>query len=68
MARKRFIADAVCPHCKARDTLRWWEENQVEHVECVSCGHSDQQLPKAMEEKMERKADRDNVIGVFTPE
>ncbi len=33
--RKRFIAGAVCPKCKAMDTLALWQEDQVEVVECV---------------------------------
>jgi len=30
--RKRFIAGAVCPSCKAMDTLAVWREDQVEVV------------------------------------
>lgn len=37
--RKRFIAGAVCPECQAQDTLAMWREDNVDVVQCVTCGH-----------------------------
>ena len=37
--KKRFIAGAVCPKCKAMDTMALTKENGVEKVTCVSCGN-----------------------------
>lgn len=62
--KKRFIAGAVCPKCKAMDTLALTKENNVEKVTCVSCGEQMVQTEAQVE-----KAVRDNeqVIGVFQP-
>ena len=37
--KKRFIAGASCPECKAMDTMMLYREHDVEKVECVECGH-----------------------------
>jgi len=62
--RKRFIAGAVCPSCKAMDTLMLFTENNIEQVECVTCKHQMSQ-PKAQGAGSTRTFD--NVIGVFDP-
>lgn len=63
--KKRFIAGASCPKCHAMDTMMLFLENNVEKVECVSCGHQmvqpDQQVKKASRAS-------EQVIGVFKPE
>jgi len=41
VARKRFIAGAVCPACSAQDTIRMWDEDGVPHRECAACGYAD---------------------------
>ena len=60
--KKRFIAGAVCPKCKAMDTLALTKENNVEKVTCVSCGeqmvHTEAQVEKVVRE-------HEQVIGVF---
>ncbi len=66
MIRKRFIAGAKCPACQTQDTLRWWIETNIEYVECVSCHHQDQRLPKSIEG--EGLPEKGAVIGVFKPE
>lgn len=43
--------------------LRWWEENQVEWVECVACNHTQQRLTK----EQEQAASEQSVIGIFKP-
>ncbi|MEZ9627223.1 YheV family putative zinc ribbon protein [Aliivibrio fischeri] len=63
--KKRFIAGAVCPSCSKEDTLRWWQESNIEYVECVDCGHTDRRTPKSLEKI---KHAQDDVIGVFKPE
>ncbi len=37
--RKRFIAGAKCPLCEQTDSLRVWEQNDIEVVECVACDY-----------------------------
>ncbi|MDF2179235.1 YheV family putative zinc ribbon protein [Aliiglaciecola sp. CAU 1673] len=62
--RKRFIAGATCPSCKAMDTLMLYLENNVEHVECVQCGHKQTQP----DEKVSASTRvQESVIGVFKP-
>ncbi|RVT44514.1 YheV family putative metal-binding protein [Rheinheimera sediminis] len=63
--KKRFIAGATCPQCKAMDTLMLFVENNVEKVECVECGHHMAQ-PEQQVAKASRAAEQ--VIGVFKPE
>jgi len=60
--KKRFIAGAVCPKCKALDTMALTKENGIEHVTCVSCGEQMSQV-EAQVEKAARK--HEQVIGVF---
>lgn len=62
--RKRFIAGAVCPECKALDTLRLWQEDQVEVVECVKCGHQKRQTDEQVAKHV--RGD-EQVIGIFDP-
>lgn len=63
--RKRFIAGATCPKCQSMDTLMLYIENNVEKLECVSCGYQKSQV----DEKVENKTGHsDNVIGIFKPE
>ncbi|MGF1737901.1 YheV family putative zinc ribbon protein [Photobacterium satsumensis] len=69
MAKKRFIAGAVCPSCSQQDTLRWWQENDVERVECVSCGHADVRAPQSVEQSEQLSTQtKQQVIGIFKPE
>lgn len=41
MTIKRFIAGAVCPRCGQMDKLRAWQEDRVQHRECVECDFTD---------------------------
>ncbi|HBV76087.1 MULTISPECIES: YheV family putative zinc ribbon protein [Vibrio] len=63
--KKRFIAGASCPMCKQPDSLRVWEENQIEVVECVECNYVEQRTPKKVE-KTPRATDQ--MIGIFKPD
>jgi hypothetical protein len=60
--KKRFVAGAKCPKCKAVDTIVLFKEQGVETVECVECDYREQQT----EEQVTAKATGD-VIGVFKP-
>ena len=62
--KKRFIAGAVCPKCKAMDTMALTKENGVEKVTCVSCGEQMVQT-EAKVSKVVRE--HEQVIGVFKP-
>ena len=62
--RKRFIAGATCPKCKATDTIMLFFENNIEKLTCVECGYAESQ-PK---EEVKTASKNANVIGVFKPE
>lgn len=62
--KKRFIAGAVCPKCKAKDTMALTKENDVETVTCVSCGEQMTQSEPQVEEVVRQ---HEQVIGVFKP-
>ncbi len=65
MHKKRFIADAQCPQCSAKDSLRVWRENGIECVECVECGYEERQLPEVIKKNGHSEQE---VIGIFKPE
>jgi uncharacterized protein len=65
VVRKRFIAGAICPKCKAIDTMALTKEDNVEKVTCVVCGEQMTQ-PETHIEKRTRA--QEQVIGVFNPE
>lgn len=60
--KKRFVAGAKCPKCKASDSIVLFKEQGIETVECVECDYREQQT----DEKVAQKASGD-VIGVFKP-
>lgn len=63
--KKRFIAGATCPVCKAQDTLMLYIENNIEKLKCVKCDYQKSQV----DEKIENKTgDSESVIGIFKPE
>lgn len=69
MAKKRFIAGAVCPQCSEQDTLRWWQENEIERVDCVACDYTDRRVPKSVDESEQLSPQtKEQVIGIFKPE
>jgi hypothetical protein len=47
MAKKRFIAGAICPQCQAEDRLVVEEADGTTQRRCVSCGFTDQQVAPA---------------------
>ncbi len=61
--RKRFVAGATCPKCKAKDSIVLFKENNVETVECVECDYREQQTGQKAGPKM-----AGDVIGVFKPD
>lgn len=63
--KKRFIAGAVCPKCKAMDTMALTMENNIETVTCVSCGEQMSQPKEHVEKEVRPK---EQVIGIFNPE
>ncbi len=64
--KKRFIAGASCPKCKAVDTMMLFLEHNVEKVECVQCDYQMAQ-PESQVERMAR-GKAETVIGVFKPD
>ncbi len=63
--KKRFIAGATCPKCRARDTLMLYFEHNIEKMECVKCGYHQSQAKSDVAVAAKGSAD---VIGVFKPE
>ena len=63
--RKRFVAGATCPNCKATDTIMLFFENNVEKLACVECDYTESQ-PQANVQSASRGTE--NVIGVFKPD
>lgn len=63
--KKRFIAGTTCPMCQQVDSLRVWEENQIEVVECVECDYIEHKSPQAVEDSTHSK---EQLIGIFKPE
>ncbi|HGM9948502.1 TPA: YheV family putative zinc ribbon protein [Providencia rettgeri] len=63
--RKRFIAGAICPKCKSQDTLMMWREDKIDVVECVNCGDQQRQTG---DEATGHVRQKEQVIGIFTPE
>ncbi|GAA0854959.1 YheV family putative zinc ribbon protein [Aliiglaciecola litoralis] len=63
--KKRFVAGAICPKCKAMDTIMLFFENNIEKLECVQCDYHEVQT----EEKIDQaKRQNESVIGVFKPD
>jgi len=63
--KKRFIAGASCPKCHNVDTLRCWMDHDVEQVECVECGYSEEQKTLSQSQP---KNESEEVIAFFKPE
>ena len=63
--KKRFVAGAVCPKCKALDSIMLYFENNVEKIECVHCDYHESQVDKKVGAASKGG---DGVIGVFKPE
>jgi uncharacterized metal-binding protein (TIGR02443 family) len=63
--KKRFVAGATCPKCRAMDTVMLYFENNVEKIQCVKCDYQDSQTNKKVTQATRTS---ENVIGVFKPE
>ncbi|MDP5041051.1 YheV family putative zinc ribbon protein [Flavobacterium sp. W21_SRS_FM6] len=63
--KKRFVAGAVCPKCKAQDSIMLYFENNVEKIECVHCDYHESQVDKKVSSASKGST---GVIGVFKPE
>ncbi|WP_085300697.1 YheV family putative zinc ribbon protein [Cognaticolwellia mytili] len=63
--KKRFIAGATCPKCKAMDTMALTKENDVETVTCVNCG---EQMSQTQEHVAQEVRPNEQVIGIFKQE
>lgn len=63
--KKRFIAGAICQSCQAQDTVFVFKENNVEKLECVSCGFQMSQPEDKVQEQLRQD---ESVIGIFKPQ
>ncbi|MDO6694376.1 YheV family putative zinc ribbon protein [Aliiglaciecola sp. 3_MG-2023] len=62
--KKRFVAGAICPNCKAQDTIMLFFENNVEKLACVKCDYTESQTEQQVDSA---KRQNESVIGVFKP-
>jgi len=62
--KKRFIAGAECPKCKALDSIALTLENAVETLTCVACGYTQTQTPNQAKSATRQF---EQIIGVFDP-
>lgn len=53
--KKRFIAGAICPACKAMDSIKMYRVDDVDYRECVSCGFEDKMHFKPQVREMETR-------------
>jgi uncharacterized metal-binding protein (TIGR02443 family) len=65
--RKRFIAGASCPACKASDTLQLTIRGVDEQVVCVACGHHFEGRDGKPTEATATAPASDSIIGIFKP-
>ncbi|SFC40651.1 hypothetical protein SAMN05660443_2549 [Marinospirillum celere] len=72
MPIKRFIAGAVCPKCAAMDRLKAWQEDGMQHRECVACGFTDsmsleapEELPTRVNQTQPDPKDEIQVVKIF---
>lgn len=63
--KRRFIAGATCPECKALDTISLYFENNIEKLECVACGYAESQADGKV---TDATRENESVIGIFKPE
>lgn len=63
--KRQFIAGAVCPACKAQDTIVQIISGDSEHIECVVCDHSEGR-PTPEEAASMQTQQADNDVGIVT--
>lgn len=64
--RRRFIAGAVCPECRAVDRIVLEDADDVRRRRCVACGHTDELVRESAVEpstRLTRRRDTDGGIG-----
>ncbi|MEX1033966.1 MAG: YheV family putative zinc ribbon protein [Cellvibrionaceae bacterium] len=76
-SKRRFIAGAVCPRCKAMDTIVMYRENERDHRECVNCDFAEQanfaQAPEELPTRVNRPAakpspdDEVEIVKIINP-
>ncbi|MGS2721093.1 YheV family putative zinc ribbon protein [Paraglaciecola aestuariivivens] len=63
--KKRFVAGATCPKCRALDTIMLYFENNIEKLQCVKCDYAESQADQKVSQATRNN---ESVIGVFKPE
>lgn len=58
VTRKRFIAGAICPRCKAMDRLVVYEEDGKEFRACVSCDFVEQMYLQSEPRELDTRVNR----------
>lgn len=56
--KKRFIAGAVCPHCKKMDKIVTYKLDNKEFRECVACGFKDELIFKPIIKELETRTNK----------
>lgn len=73
--KKRFIAGAVCPKCKAMDRIVMYRKNDKDFRECVECDFSDEMRFQNQNRELEtrvniteaQKTSETQVVRLVTP-
>lgn len=74
--KKRFIAGAVCPKCKAMDRIVMYRKNDKDFRECVECDFSDEMHFQNQNRELEtrvnvsevQKTAETQVVKLITPD
>lgn len=73
--KKRFIAGAICPACKAQDTVKMYRIDDTDYRECVACDFSDKirlhSAPRELQTRVnttaQQRAEQTSVIKIVEP-
>lgn len=65
--KRQFIAGAVCPSCKAQDTVVQIISGDDEHIECVACGYTEgRPTPEELAAKQPEITAQDDSVGIVS--
>jgi len=56
--KKRFIAGATCPQCKAQDRTVMYHSEGKDYRECIACGFIEARLFDSQPQELETRGNR----------
>lgn len=73
--KRRFVAGAVCPRCKAMDRIVIYRIDDIDYRECVECGFKDEMRFKPVVREIqtrvntpeEKLAEETQVVKILGP-